>query len=102
MRSLDRKRELKKSECFPNLGDIGAVADLEEGCIMARREVYFEVLSLMDKALIRGANYFTPENALALRDEKARWMRMGGSPEEEQVIDQFLATVGMARGIQDE
>ena len=69
---------------------------------MSRKEVYFEVLSLMDKALIRGANYFTPENALALRDEKARWMRMGGSPEEEQVIDQFLATVGMARGIQDE
>lgn len=69
---------------------------------MSRNDVYFEILSLMDKALIRGANHFTPENAAALRDEKVRWIEMGGSSEDVKIIDRFLTTTNMARGAPDE
>ncbi len=69
---------------------------------MSRKEVFFEILSLMDKALIRGANHFTAENASALRNEETRWMEMGGSREEKGIIDQFLTATSMARGAPDE
>ena len=65
---------------------------------MSRRETYFEILSLMDKALVRGANQFTIENAAALQKQCSRWMEMGGSSYEEAIIDQFLSVTSTARG----
>lgn len=69
---------------------------------MSRREVYFEILSLMDKALVRGANHFTTDNAVALEKERGRWMEMGGSNNEKAIIDQFLSVTGAARGELDD
>lgn len=69
---------------------------------MSRKDVYFEILSLMDKALVRGANHFTTENAAALQGERARWIEMGGSSDEKAIIDQFLSVTNMARGESDD
>lgn len=69
---------------------------------MTKKAVYFEIMSLMDKALIRGANHFTLENTAALRAEKARWMEMGGTSEDADIIDKFLTATSMARGAPDE
>lgn len=65
---------------------------------MNRKEVYWKIMSLMDKALIRGANHFTNENAAALQSEQIRWIAMGGSSDEKAIIDQFLSVTSMARG----
>ena len=65
---------------------------------MSREEVYFEILSLMDKALVRGANHFTNESSAALKREQARWMEMGGSSDEKAIINQFLSVTTTARG----
>jgi hypothetical protein len=56
----------------------------------------------MDKALVRGANYFTNENAVALQGEQKRWIEMGGSSDEKVIIDQFLSVTNMARGELDD
>ena len=69
---------------------------------MSRKEVYFEILSLMDKALVRGANHFTNENATALQNELSRWMEMGGSRDEKAIIDQFISVTNTARGKLDD
>ncbi len=69
---------------------------------MSRKETYFEILSLMDKALVRGANHFTAENVAALRDSKSRWIEMGGTSDEIAIIDKFLAAASMARGAPEE
>lgn len=69
---------------------------------MSRKEVYFEILSLMDKALVRGANHFTTDAAAVLQNERARWMEMGGSSDEKAIIDQFLLVTAMARGVSDD
>lgn len=69
---------------------------------MSRREVYFEILSLMDGALVRGANHFTTENATTLQTACARWMEMGGFSNEKAIIDQFLSVTSAARGEMDD
>lgn len=69
---------------------------------MSRRDVYFGILALMDKALVRGASHFTTENADALQGERARWLEMGGSDAEIAIIDQFLGTTRTARGVSDD
>ncbi|WP_157755586.1 hypothetical protein [Neomegalonema perideroedes] len=69
---------------------------------MSRREVYFEILSLMDNALVRGANHFTTENEVALKEERGRWMEMGGSNDEKAIIDRFLSVTSAARGEEDD
>lgn len=69
---------------------------------MSRKEAYFEILSLMDKALVRGANNFTTDYAAALKNERVRWMEMGGLSYEKAIIDQFLLVTAMARGVSDD
>jgi hypothetical protein len=75
----------------------------KNGCeAMTRKEVYWKIMSLMDTALVRGANHFTNENAAALKSEQTRWIAMGGSSAEKAIIDQFLSVTSMARGEPDD
>lgn len=63
---------------------------------------HFEVLSLMDRALVRGAESFSDSDAQALRSEKEKWLRLGGTPEKAQIIDRFLRTTALASGARQE
>jgi len=63
--------------------------------------VHGEVLSLMDRALVRGARHFSQIDETRLRVERNRWQASGGSAEGCSTIDEFLTVVTLARGGSD-
>ena len=65
---------------------------------MPSSEIYYEILSIMDRALIRGAAHFSEADSARLRTEKERWVERGESAASTAIIDKFLSTTMVARG----
>ncbi|WP_147414302.1 hypothetical protein [Sphingomonas gilva] len=60
-------------------------------------KIHDAILSLMDRAMIRGAAKYSPADEAQLKLEREHWLAEAGSPSGAQVVDRFLAVVRMAR-----
>ncbi len=65
---------------------------------MTKNPLYYDVLALMDRAVVRGAASFTDADTDLLRRERDRWMEAGGADAGSTLIDSFIATTTLARG----
>ncbi len=64
---------------------------------MTKNPLCYDVLALMDRAVVRGASSFTDADADLLRRERDKWTEAGGADAGSTLIDSFIATTTLAR-----